>query len=349
MSEPIISVSGLRGIVGVSLTPEVALRYACAFASQAPAGPIFVTRDGRGSGPMLAAAITAGLKAVGREVVNAGIAATPTTGVLVKSLKAAGAIQISASHNPAQYNGMKLFSADGRVLPAAIGQKVLDHYRSGNFAWSPHDALGVARNHDDTGSRHLQLVLARVDADKIRQRKFRVVLDANHGAGSLLGRRLCEELNCQVTLLGGEPDGKFDHTPEPTAENLAGVLAKVTAAKADVGFCQDPDADRLTLIDECGHYIGEEYTLALAVDHHSAQRRQPALCPRARGDQLFDQPHERGPGREIRRAVRALRGGRGQRGRRDAQARRGDRRRRQRRSDRSASGVGARQHRGHGA
>src|SRR5262245_26878152 len=129
-SEPIISVSGLRGIVGQSLTPLVASRYAAAFAAEMPAGSIIITRDGRPSGPMLAAAIAGALQAAGRKVINAVCAATPTTGVLVRQHRAAGGIQISASHNPAEYNGLKLFSAAGRVIPSSEGARVLARYQS---------------------------------------------------------------------------------------------------------------------------------------------------------------------------------------------------------------------------
>src|SRR5208283_2424419 len=115
----------------------------------------------------------------------------------------------------------------------------------------------------DTQAAHLALVLATVQLERIRKRRFRVLLDANHGAGGPLGRRLLEELGCTATILGEEPDGQFAHTPEPTAENLAGVCSAVTAAGADIGFCQDPDADRLAVIDAAGRYIGEEYTVAL--------------------------------------------------------------------------------------
>ena len=157
-----------------------------------------------------------------------------------------------------------------------------------------------------------------------------MLLDANHGAGSVLGARLLEELGCAVTILGGAPDGQFEHPPEPTAENLAGVLAAVPASGRDVGFCQDPDADRLAVIDERGRYLGEEYTLAICVDHRLRQRA------RADRDQLLDQPHVGGPGREVRRAVLPLGRGRGERGRRDARRRGRVRRRRERRRDRSA-------------
>jgi hypothetical protein len=131
VSELIISVSGLRGVVGESLTPEIAVRYACALAAELPAGSLVITRDGRTSGPMLADALSSGLTMAGREVIDAGVAATPTTGVLVRELGAAGGVQISASHNPPQYNGLKLFSAAGRVIPEAAGAKVVERYRRG--------------------------------------------------------------------------------------------------------------------------------------------------------------------------------------------------------------------------
>ncbi len=267
MTELIISVSGLRGIVGETLTPEVAIRYAAAFAAVAPPGPIILARDSRPSGRMLAGAINAGLEAVGRSTINIGIAATPTTGVLVRHLGAAGGIQITASHNPSPYNGLKLFSAEGRVIPAGLGEMVLQQYLSGQPAWVTHECLGTGELLIDTQSAHLALVLATVQPERIRKRRFRVLLDANHGAGGPLGRRLLEELGCTVTILGEETNGKFAHTPEPTAENLAGVCSAVTAARVDIGFCQDPDADRLAVIDATGRYIGEEYTVALCAEH----------------------------------------------------------------------------------
>jgi phosphomannomutase len=270
-SELIISVSGLRGVVGRSLTPEVASRYAAAFAAGLPAGLVVVTRDGRANGPQLLPPVLAGLSQGGlRPLLEAGIAATPTTGVLVREHRCAGGVQISASHNPAEYNGLKLFSADGRVVTADVGQAVLQRYDMLDIqhpASSIQHPASRIQHLGDTTSAHLALVERTVDVERIRARRFRVLLDANHGSGSVLGRILLERLGCEVTLLGGEPDGQFAHTPEPTAENLVGVLAEVARCKADVGFCQDPDADRLAIINERGRYLGEEYTLALCVDH----------------------------------------------------------------------------------
>lgn len=273
MHEPIISVSGLRGIVGESLTPEIAIRYAAAFAGGLLKGPIVVTRDGRGSGEMLAAAVTAAILATGHDVINVGVAATPTTGVLVRQLKAVGGVQISASHNPRQYNGLKLFSAEGRVIPSLPGQQVLERYRAGEMPWTTVDGIGRMQRCADAESAHLPLVLQRVDVQRIRDCRFSVLLDSNHGAGSLLGRRLLDALGCQITLLGDTPDGEFEHPPEPTAGNLSEVAATIRQTKCHVGFCQDPDADRLAVIDENGRYVGEEYTLALCLDH--VLRRTP--------------------------------------------------------------------------
>jgi len=278
MSDPIISVSGLRGIVGGGLTPEVAMRYVAAFAADCPPGPLVVTRDGRFSGQMLAKAVHAGLQAVGRDTIDAGVAPTPTLGILVRHCRAAGGVQISASHNPAEYNGLKLFSAEGRVIPEGPGKRVLARYQAGQVAWVRHDRLGGSSRLPDASAPHLEAVLATVDVPRIRSKGFKVLLDSNHGAGSELGRRLLESLGCRVTLLGGEPDGRFEHLPEPTAENLASVLAEVTKAGADVGFCQDPDADRLAVIDESGRYLGEEYTLALCVAHVLRRRRGPIVA-----------------------------------------------------------------------
>jgi phosphomannomutase len=265
-SEPIISVSGLRGIVGESLTPLVARRYVLAFAVGLPKGPIVLTRDGRESGPALAAAIAEAINETGRDVIDAGSAATPTCGILTRSLQAAGGIQISASHNPAEYNGLKLFASTGRILTAAAGQLVIDRYRSGATP-TVSNTRGEVRPCDDPTATHLDLVLATVDVPRIRARRFRVLLDSNHGAGAILGRKLLQSLGCDVTILGAEPTGRFAHPPEPTAENLAGVCSQVSAQKADIGFCQDPDADRLAIIDEQGRYLGEEYTLALCLAH----------------------------------------------------------------------------------
>lgn len=276
----IVSVSGLRGVVGGSLTADVALRYAAAFLSTLPPGPIVIGRDGRPSGPLLATALSDFVTRQGRDVIDCGVAATPTLGIVVRAERAAGGIQISASHNPARYNGLKLFSAEGRVLPAAAGADVLArfhaHVSAASAASSEYNASqdqeiegvplrGLVRAGDGTAA-HVRLVAAIVDVAAIRRQSPRIWLDSGHGAGSCVARALFEHLGCEVVIEGGTPDGLYEHEPEPTAENLAALLPHIPAAGADIGFFQDPDADRLAIATADGRFIGEEATLALAVD-----------------------------------------------------------------------------------
>ncbi|QDU91381.1 Phosphomannomutase/phosphoglucomutase [Pirellulimonas nuda] len=276
MTELIISVSGLRGVVGDTLTPAVAMRYAAAFAESLPAGPIVTGYDGRASGPMMVAAVETALMASGRRVLSLGPAATPTIGVVVSNLRAAGGVQVSASHNPAEYNGIKLFSGAGRVIPASDGVRVQERFQ--DQAWQPAAGVaGRARAVTVAAEAHVERILPLVDLARIRAKRFRVLLDANHGAGAVIGARLLERLGCVTRVLGAEPTGDFLHTPEPTAENLAGVLGAVREFGADVGFCQDPDADRLAVIDHTGRYLGEELTLGLCVDHELRRRTGPVV------------------------------------------------------------------------
>ena len=273
----IVSVSGLRGVVGSTLTPEAAVRYAAAFAATLPPGPIVIGRDGRTHGPLFAAALRDFFVASGRDVIDCGIAATPTVGIVVREERAAGGIQISASHNPPQYNGLKLFSAAGRVLPAAVGADVLARFRAlPERVPLPVATPGSVREVDG-GPAHVRLVAATVDVDAIRRRRPRVWLDAGHGAGSRAARLLFEHLGCEFTIAGGEPDGLFEHPPEPTAENLATMLPRIGQQRADVGFFQDPDADRLAIATADGRYIGEEATLALCFEAVLAKTPGPIV------------------------------------------------------------------------
>ncbi|PHS02980.1 MAG: phosphoglucosamine mutase [Blastopirellula sp.] len=287
MDQPIISVSGLRGIVGQSLSPQLVIRYIAAFSQNIPPGPILLGTDGRPSGHLLAEIIRGSLGMLGRDVVYAGVCATPTVGVLTREHKCAGAIQISASHNPPEYNGLKLMGSDGRVISAIEGEEVLKSYSNDEATWVDHSKIGQSQNCEDTISAHCQLVLDRVDVEKIKQKNFNVLLDSNGGAGSILGKILLEKLGCTVTTLGDGADGNFLHRPEPTAENLVDVGKKTTELGADIGFCQDPDADRLAVIDETGRYIGEEYTLALCLENVLAKTPGPVVtnCATSRMNQ----------------------------------------------------------------
>jgi phosphomannomutase len=264
-NELIVSVSGIRGIVGDGLTPEAVLAFAAALGTQTHGGRIVMSRDGRPSGDMLRHAILAGLLGSGCEVQDIGVAPTPTFGLAVKRLAAAGGIQITASHNPAPWNGLKLFGSDGAVLSADHGRKIQAIFESKSFrrvAWNELGSLTECRNAEDW---HRDRVLELVDVVRIRARGLRVLLDANGGAGGPLGRRLLEAFQTRPICRACDADGIFLHEPEPIAANLRCICPLIPQNGADVGFVLDPDADRLALIDETGRYIGEELTLALAV------------------------------------------------------------------------------------
>lgn len=277
MAQRILSISGLRGIIGDGLDPEYVTRFAAALGTWAEGKTVVVSRDGRSTGPMLQHAVFAGLLATGCRVVDAGVATTPTCGVLVQHLKAAAGLQITASHNPPPWNGLKPFSSAGSVFNQTQGQQLLHILESGEIKYQPWDRLGTLETCADSAQPHIERVLPLIDAAKIAARKFRVVLDCNHGSGGAATPRLLKQLGCEVVVLGETPDGKFEHTPEPIAENLTGLCDAVRQHGADVGFAQDPDADRLAIVDEQGNYIGEELTLALTADFVLAHRKGPVV------------------------------------------------------------------------
>lgn len=263
----IVSVSGIRGIVGGGLTPEVVTSYAAALGVWLRGRPVVLSRDSRPSSEMLQHAVAAGLLSAGCDVYRIGIAPTPTVGLAIHLLNAEGGIQITASHNPAPYNGLKLFGPRGMLLTAEEGQQVLDLHKRGNLPRADWSNIGVSRALTaDPFRQHAARVLECIDAPLIRGRRFRVFLDANHGAGGPLGLRLLGDLGCDVVQHGCGPDGQFAHEPEPTAEHLSEIAPLVEQKQCAIGFAIDPDADRLAIIDEQGCYIGEELTLALAAE-----------------------------------------------------------------------------------
>lgn len=275
----LVGISGIRGVVGSALTPESSLRFARAFASSLPTGLIVVGRDSRPSGVMLEHAVLAGLLASGCNVLRLGIVPTPTLGFAVRQHQAVGGLQVTASHNPAAYNGLKLFGPDGMVLDEADGAKVRQAYFDMSFRRIGPAARTNVTGIDEAWISHLDRVLQRVDVPLIRSRRFRVLLDANGGAGGPPGLDLLDRLTWPhlVTAVGCEPDGNFAHEPEPLAEHLADVAPLVSENSCDIGFALDPDADRLAIIDEQGRYVGEELTLALAAECRLRRNKGPVV------------------------------------------------------------------------
>ena len=282
----ILTVSGLRGVVGDGLDPDFLTRFGQAVGTLAvreraegvTPGLVVLTRDGRPTGAFVRHCVLGGLLASGCRVLDGGVAMTPTCGVLVQHHRAAGGLQITASHNPLEWNGLKPFSQTGGVLTAEQGERLVALMDSGDFTRASWDAVGQVETLADPHGPHSAKVLELVDRDAVRARRFKLVLDCNRGSGAAATPGfLRDELGCDVTTLGGTPDGLFEHTPEPTAANLTGLCAAVRDAGADVGFAQDPDADRLAVVDETGRYVGEELTLALCADHVLPTRNCPLV------------------------------------------------------------------------
>jgi phosphomannomutase len=276
-SNLIVSVSGIRGVVGQGLTPAVVLAFASALGAHTTGGRIVVSRDGRPSGAMLRHAVLAGLTAAGCEVHDLQVAPTPTVGLAVRALHAAGGVQITASHNPAPWNGLKLFGPDGRVLSAAEGEKVQKLFAAGAGRWVAWDQLGGWQDYHKAEDAHRDRILELVDVTQVRAARLTAFVDGNGGAGGPLARRLLKAFRVETVCQGCDADGSFLHEPEPTAANLKNVCPLVSQHKADIGFALDPDADRLALIDETGRYIGEELTLALAVRFRLGRERGPVV------------------------------------------------------------------------
>jgi phosphomannomutase len=272
-----ISASGVRGIVGETLTPEVILRVAAAHASFLEPGPVVVGRDTRPSGAWVSRLAQAALLAAGHDVVDVDIVPTPTILFAIRHHGASGGLAITASHNPAPWNALKLFGPGGTFLTPAQSEEVARRARMGVPAWAKHDTVGAVRADGDAARRHRDAILSLPDLNlsRIRARRFRVVVDATNGAGSTATPTLMEALGCEVERLYCEPDGNFPRVPEPLPENLGALGERVRSTKAAIGFAHDPDADRLAIVDERGEPIGEERTLQIAVDWALSRRPGP--------------------------------------------------------------------------
>ncbi len=260
-----ISISGVRGVVGDFLTPQLIESFAKAFGTFVGPGRVNVGRDTRTSGEMLLHAVSAGLLSTGCTPVDLGICPTPSVQIRTKDTDAVGGIIITASHNPAQWNALKFVGKNGIFLDEYESRTLVDIYHEGSFRRCADEEIDTIRRDPLAIDSHLQKVLAYVDVELIRSKRFKVAFDCCNGAGSLMTPRLLQALGCQLIPLGTEPNGIFPREPEPTPQNLSQLRSTTKLSGADVGFAQDADADRLAIINERGEAIGEDYTLALAV------------------------------------------------------------------------------------
>ncbi len=271
MEALMIGVSGTRGTIGGTLTPPVVGRMAAAFAvwldeQGEPGRPLKVVfgRDSRPSGPWVRDAAAAALTASGVEVIDLDIVTTPGVAMMVQHLKADAGVVATASHNPIEWNGLKFLTRDAVAPPPAAAASIKALYEQAATRFVRVESLRPPKRNPETHAYHIKRVLDRVDVLGVSSKRFKVVLDSVNGAGCVATATLLSKLGCELIHLHGTPNGQFPHEPEPTAKNLTGLCEEVRKQRAHVGFAQDPDGDRLAIVDEDGRYIGEEYSLVLA-------------------------------------------------------------------------------------
>lgn len=259
-----IGISGVRGVVGRGLTPTVALEFGQAYGTFVNCGKVAVGQDTRPSGSMLKSAIICGLLYSGCSVVDIGIVPTPTLFLYVRKNKLDGGVVVTASHNPSEWNGIKFAEPDGTFLNQFRMEKLFDLYYKKGFRQISWDVFKDLVYDDKACSQHIEEVLRNLDVKSIQKHSFKVGLDSCNGAGSNITREFLMRLGCKVFSINDIPNGKFTRDPEPLAENLGALCRLVKRKRLDIGFAQDPDADRVSLVSEKGVAIGEEYTQALA-------------------------------------------------------------------------------------
>jgi len=268
-----LSVSGCRGVVGVSLTPSVIARYADAFArfviddSGARSPTVVMARDGRAGGAPIASLAASALALHGLRVVDIGVATTPTAGLMVARLGADAGLVVTASHNPAEWNGLKPIDRSGAALSPGSARRFIGLFHESAHPTDAAPAVTDIAFEPGATRTHVSAVIEALaelgPIDDIRGANFRVVVDSVNASGSGAARLLAEGLGCELVHVNDSDSGVFPHAPEPSEENLGRLCEVVRERGADVGFAQDPDADRLAIVDEKGRYIGEEHTLAL--------------------------------------------------------------------------------------
>ena len=267
-----IGIAGVRGVVGETLTPELVIAFAQAFATYLDSGRILICRDTRGSGPMVRAAVSAGLLASGCEVIDLGICPTPTMQLAVEHFQAAGGISITAGHNPAQWNALKFVRGDGLYLSLRQAEELLDIYHQSEFAKAKWNEIRPGIEPRDAIAHHIEVLKRAFDVEAIRASQLTVAVDCCNGACAVLSPRWLEELGCRVLAINDEIGSPFPHNPEPKRETMAQLRAVVKAGQADIGFAHDADGERLAIVTETGEALSEEMTLAIATEIKLSQK-----------------------------------------------------------------------------
>ncbi|HEX8723321.1 MAG TPA: phosphoglucosamine mutase [Pyrinomonadaceae bacterium] len=273
-----ISISGVRGVVGESLTPSLLVRFAQAFGTYVGPGTIVIGRDTRTSGEMVRQAVLAGLLSTGCRVVDLDVCPVPTVQLLVRERHARGGICITASHNPAEWNALKFINSSGLFLPAAQARQLLDIYHQGEYAKVAGAEMREVAREAGAIDLHVRRIIEAVGPLPAGARRLRAAVDSCNGAGSVVAPRLLAALGAEVVPVNTTPDGTFPRGAEPVPENLADLCRAVREQACDVGFAQDMDADRLAVVDERGLPVGEEYTLVLAARYVLAREPGPLVA-----------------------------------------------------------------------
>jgi phosphomannomutase len=261
-----IGITGVRGIVGETFTPELAVEFAQAFGTYLDGGRILVCRDTRPSGPMIRSAVLAGLLAAGCEVVDLGICPTPGMQLAVKWLQADGGIAITAGHNPWRWNALKFVRGDGLYLNATQAEELLDIFHQGEFLKANWKQIKLSVDHANPIPNYIEALEKAFNVDAIRKRRLVVAVDCCNGACSMVSPQWLEVLGCEVLALNNDPTAPFPHAPEPKPATMAQLCAVVKAGHADIGFAHDADGERLGIVTDRGEPLSEEMTLALATE-----------------------------------------------------------------------------------
>jgi phosphomannomutase len=272
-----ISISGVRGVVGQSLTPKLLTRFAQAFGTHTGSGTIVIGRDPRTSGEMVKQAVIAGILSTGNRVVDIGMCPVPTVQLQVRHRRAQGGIAITASHNPAEWNALKFIGSSGLFLDAGQARELLDIYHQGQYTKVGGSELRTVEEIEGATDLHIKSILDVLGPLPQTKKKLRVVLDSCNGAGSLVGPKLIESLGAEVVRLNTTPDGSFPRPAEPLPENLGDLCRTVKEHNADAGFAQDMDADRLAIVSDHGEPIGEDNTLVLAALYVLGREKGPVV------------------------------------------------------------------------
>jgi phosphomannomutase len=272
-----ISISGVRGVVGDSLTPVLLTRFAQAFGTYVGSGSVVVGRDTRTSGEMVRQSVFAGLLSSGCRVLDVDICPVPTVQLAVRERRAHGGIAITASHNPAEWNALKFVGPDGLFLGPGPARELLDIYHQGEYVKVGGANMRGVEPVAGAIERHLSAILDPLGPLPSRPTPLRVALDSCNGAGSLMAPQLLERLGAEVFAINTTPNGLFPRPAEPLPENLGALCDLVGRHHCDIGFAQDMDADRLAVVSERGEPIGEDYTLVLAAWHVLKGQRGPVV------------------------------------------------------------------------